>query len=320
MRVPDCLIAAAVLVAFASAARAAPGTYGEAFNELYHIDLGSRQASAIGDAGYIGHQPITDITGLTWSPDGRLYAASDTIKSLIAIDTGNGRASVIGGFGLAGQGDPQHNDALDFGMTFDCEGGLWLSSATTGKLWKVDPRSGATTLVGNFGHAITGLAVRGNVLYGAGGRGDNALYRIDRVSGEATIIGGFGPQLDDTYVNSVAMGFDATDTLWAAINYNPPASDDGDLVKWSDLATIDPATGVVSLTGAITGPADLQYVGMKGFVIGPIQCNAAVGGGPGPQGGTGPTAMPVRSPWALALLALLLGAFGAVRQRCRSPR
>ncbi|MGA9421307.1 MAG: hypothetical protein WBW61_03030 [Rhodanobacteraceae bacterium] len=313
MRVLDYFTAALLLVAFASAAQAAPGVYGEAFNELYRIDLTGPHATDIGDAGYIGNQPIADITGLGYGPDGRLYAASDTIKALLTIDTTSGAATVIGAFGLVGQGDPQHDDALDFGMSFDCDDNLWLSSATTGKLWRVDRHSGAAAFVGNLGHTITGLAARNDVLYGAGGRGDNALYRIDRSNGHATAIGGFGAQLN-MYVNSVALGFDADGTLWAAINYNPPATDEGPFSKWSDLATIDPDTGNVTLIGPITGPSQLQYVGMKGLVVGPLQCNA-------PTGGVPPDAtaeLPVRSLWALGLLVVLLGtlgAFGTSRRR-----
>jgi hypothetical protein len=313
MRVPACLAAALLLAVSTSAVRAATA-YGEAFNELYRIDLGSGDADAIGDAGYVGRDPITDITGLAYGPDGRLYAVSDTLKSLLTLDTSSGSASVVGSLGLAGQGDAGHNDALDFGMTFDCDGNLWLSSATTGKLWSVDRHSGATRSVATLAHPVTGLAVRGAVLYGAGGRGDNTFYRIDPATGEATAIGGFGADLDGIYVNSVALGFDAGGTLWAAINYNPPASDDGDLVEWSDLATIDPATGAVEIQGDITGPSALRYVGMKGLAIGPLQCDATSGGSPaGPGAATG---LPALSPWMLALLVLLLGAAGL---RARRP-
>ncbi|MGA9341744.1 MAG: hypothetical protein WBV61_05355 [Rhodanobacteraceae bacterium] len=308
------LTAALLPFAFASVAHAAPVAYGEAFNELYRIDLTVPDATDIGDAGYIGSQPIADITGLSDGPDGRLYAASDSIKALLTIDTNSGAATVVGGFGLIGQGDPHHDDALDFGMSFDCDGNLWLSSATTGKLWRVDRHSGTATFVGNLGHTITGLTARDDVLYGAGGRGDNTLYRIDRSSGHATAIGGFGPQLSQ-YVNSVALGFDGDGTLWAAINYNPPANDGDPAIKWSDLATIDPDTGMVSLVGPITGPSQLQYVGMKGLVVGPLQCNGSTGGGIPPSQADG---LPLRSPWALGLMIALLGAFGAGWQRRKS--
>ena len=309
MRPLTCLIAAGMLAVSAPCARAAANVaYGEAFDTLYRVQLDSREAVELGRSGLLRGQIIGNISGLTTAADGSLYAAAGGFKLLVKIDSGDGHATVIGSFGLDGQGDPSRNDALDLNMIAGCDDTLWLSSAVAGKLWKVDPTSGATTLVGSTGHAITGLAARGDRLYGAAGKGDNNFYAIDPQTGAATLIGSFGPAVT-TWVNSISMSFDDAGTLWAVINYVPPQDSSQPVADWSDLATIDPATGTVTVLGPITGPESLRQVGMKGFTVGPTQCS---------RGTTGTHAAPVGSPWALALLGLLLaaaGVAGATRAR-----
>jgi hypothetical protein len=304
MRPLACLIAAGIAV-FAFSANAATVVYGEAFDTLYRIDLGAHTATAIGAAGMYGGVPIANISGLTTAADGTLYAVAGASKLFISVDPASGHANVIGSLGLNGQGDPARNDALDLNMISGCDGTLWLSSAVAGKLWTVSPATGEATLVGATGHPITGLATRGDKLYGAGGKGDNTFYQIDPKTGAATPIGGFGPALSH-WVNSVSMSFAADGTLWAVVNYVPPEHDSDTPPDWSDLATIDPVTGTVTVLGPIVGPASLRQVGMKGFTVGPTQCAAA------PSGAVG---APVGSPWALTLLGALLAAVGVFSSR-----
>lgn len=307
MRPLTCFIAAGMLAVSALPAWAAPTTaYGEAFDTLYKIDVASRQATELGRSGSYHGQLIGNISGLTTTTDGTLYAAAGGVKMLVKVDAGNGSANIVGSFGLDGQGDPTRNDALDLNMVAGCDDTLWLSSAFAGKLWKVDPASGATTLVGATGHTITGLVAHGDKLYGAGGRGDNSFYAVDPATGAATAIGSFGPAVT-RWVNSVSMSFDDDGVLWAVINYVPPRDGSQPIADWSDLATIDPATGTVTMLGPVTGPESLRQIGMKGFTVGPPQCT---------RGGVTPHAAPIGSPWALGLLGLLLalaGVFGARR-------
>ena len=308
MRPFACLIAAGMLAVTAFSVNAAPVAYGEAFNTLYRIDLATHTATAVGASGMYAGQIIGNISGLTTAPDGTVYAAAGGQKLLITVNPASGAANVIGSLGLAGQGDPRHTDALDLNMIASCNGTLWLSSAVAGKLWTVDPASGATTLVGMPGHTITGLAARGDELYGAGGQGDNNFYRIDTHTGAATLIGSFGPQLTG-WVDTVSMSFDANGTLWAVLNYVPPQNDNDPLADWSDLATIDPNTGTVSIIGPITGPASLSQVGIKGFTVGPAQCAASE-----------PVGAPVASPWSLGLLGGLLALSGMLAGRRKLRR
>jgi hypothetical protein len=305
MRTLACFVAAGMLAVSAPSARAATAAYGEAFDTLYRIDLDNHTAQNVGRAGSSGGQQIGNISGLSYSPDENLYAVAGGMNALATVDPNSGHLSIVGSFSLDGQGDPQRNNALDLGMTFGCDGTLWLVSAYAGKLWTVDPGSGATTLVGPTGHTITGLVSAGNALYGAGAQGDNNFYRIDDKSGAATLIGSYGI---DGWINSVSMSFDETGILWAVLNYVPPAPGSTTVPDWSDLARIDVATGHVTIVGPITGPEDLRQVGMKGFTAGPPRCIAGGVGGVF----TAPVGTP---PWLAALAALLVVCAGWTLRR-----
>ena len=296
MRTLACLVAAGMLALSASQTRAETFGYGEAFDTLYRIDLDAHTATRIGAAGRYGTQEIANISGLSFSPDGDLYAVAGGMNALAGINPTNGIATIFGSFGLAGQGDPQRNDALDLSMTFGCDGALYLVSGYAGKLWTVDPSDGTTTLVGATGQPIFGLVARNTMLFGAGARGDNTFYRIDPKSGATTVIGSYGAGVT-TWINSVSMSFDDEGTLWAVLNYVPPEPGSTNVPDWSDLATIDPSTGEVTIVGPITGPEDLRQVGMKGFAVGPPRCLA---------GASGIASAPVGTPpWLVALVVLL---------------
>jgi hypothetical protein len=295
-----------MLATSATVAGAGEVAYGAAYDTLYSIDIASHTAAEIGPAGTYGGVQIVNLSGLSISSDNVMFAVAGGLGALTRIDPATGHATPVGSFGLSGQGDPQHNDALDLSMTFDCDGTLMLVSAYANKLWTVNPSNGATTLIGPTGHTITGIVAHGNVVYGAGGRGDNGFYRIDAQSGAATEIGNFG---DSRWINSVSMSYDAAGVLWAAINYVPPAPGSDTVADWSDLARIDESTGKITFIGPITGPESLLQIGMKGFAIGPPRCTL---------GSVPAAAAPVGSPpWLLALAALIvaLGAFSLRRRR-----
>ena len=289
MRAPTCTIAAGLLAVVAiSAARTASAAYGAAYDTIYRIDLDKPAATTLGIAGRYGGQPIANLSGLTTQPDGSLLAIAGTIKSLVRVDPDSGVATPVGALGVNG-GSGQF-DALDLGMTSSCHGTLYLTSGVLHTLYTIDPASGSATPVGDSGIAISGLAERGGVLYGAGAKGDNTLYRIDPNTGATKAIGGFGSEAT-TWINSVSLSFDAKGTLWAVLNYVPPQS--GDTVPdWADLATIDPRTGTLHMVGPVTGPDSLRQTGMKGFTAGPTPCVAAAT----------PTPAPANSLWALLLL------------------
>ncbi|MGN6518148.1 MAG: hypothetical protein ACTHK2_01850 [Dokdonella sp.] len=294
------------MLAVAAVPAQAATAYGEAFDTLYRIDLDKHEATRVGEAGRYAGQLIGNISGLSATPAGDLYAIAGGFKLLIAVDPQTGAARIVGDLGLAGQGDPARNDALDLNMAAGCDGTLWLVSAVADKLWTVSPADGSTTLVGSTGHTITGIVTDGDAMYGAGGKGDNTFYRIDPATGAATAIGPFGPGLQ-RWVNSVSMSFDEAGTLWAVLNYVPPEHDNDVLADWSDLATIDKATGLVHIIGPITGPESLRQVGIKGFTTGPAQCVR----------GTSPVAAPAGSPVTFGALGVLLVLAVAMHRRRR---
>lgn len=305
MRAPTCTIAAGLLaVAALSAARTASAAYGAAYDTVYRIDLAKPAASALGIAGRYAGQPIANLSGLTTQPDGSLLAIAGTLKALVRVDPDSGVATPIGTLGVNG-GSGQF-DALDLGMTSSCQGTLYLTSGVLHTLYTVNPSNGSATPVGDTGVAISGLAERGGVLYGAGAKGDATLYRIDPKTGTTKAIGSFGGEAA-TWINSVSLSFDASGTLWAVLNYVPPQNDSSPVPDWADLATIDPRTGKLHMVGPVTGPNSLRQFGMKGFTVGPTPCVAAAT----------PAAAPVDSLWALLLLGagMMAAAFRATRSK-----
>lgn len=314
MRMRACLIAAVLSIAPISPAKADPVGYGVAFDQLYRVETSPPRATYIGDAGNFGGQPFGLLKGLTFGPGNTLYAVSDSLsqKPVVTLNTATGAATYLSALNLSG-GTGQFN-SLDFASAFTCDGQMWLSSATTRNLWRVNPANGATTLVGALGQTITGLAARGNELFGAGGRGNNSLYKINTETGVAALVGGFGAA-NSGWISTISISFDANGTLWSVLNYLPPAPGGSTLTDWSDLARIDPATGIATVIGPITGPESLRGIGMTGFTVGQTPCATAP---PGGGGGSSPATLPSAS--ASSLLALLLALLMAAGWRLRELR
>ena len=91
MRTLACLAVAAVLsVVPVSGARAQTVGYGLAYDELYRVDLGTREATLIGPAGVYAGRALAQFTGLTHGPGGDLYAVAATHKALIRLNASTG--------------------------------------------------------------------------------------------------------------------------------------------------------------------------------------------------------------------------------------
>lgn len=310
MRTPACLIAVVLSIAPVSAAWAQSSAYIVAYDDLYSINLSSRQATYVGSFGNHGSQPFGSLKGLAFNPSRTLYAISDSLsqKPLVTLDTATGAASFVAPMNV-GSGSGQFN-SHDFGATFTCTGQMWVSSAATNRLWKVDASRGTTEQVGSgTGTTITGLVARGETVYAAGGRGNNNFYKINQTTGAAELVGPFGIP-NSTWIHSVSMSFDAQGALWAVINYVPPAPGNNTPAEWADLARINRSTGAVTVLGSIAGPERLRYVGVLGLAVGPAPCPSAPDGGP-----AAPVTLPVRNPWGLLVLGLGLLAVAARRLR-----
>lgn len=304
MRTSACLIAAVLAVASIFEARAEPIAYGIAFDELYRIDLGTRQATFVGVAGNHAGSLIGQVSGLSYGPNGQLYGVAGTHKALVRFNASTGAATYVGSLGVSGSGN---QGALDLALTYGCEGSFWMTSAITRELWKVDPGNGAATRVGNLGRQISGLSVRQGILYGTGINADAGLYTIDPTTAQATRVGGYGGATPPW----VEIDLDGADTLWSVLSYNPPEDR-----MWNDIARIDPATGAMTNLGQLTGPSRLRYLGMRGLAVGPNTCERG-DPDPDPDPPATPATLPVRSPAGLALLAfgLLLLAGRTLRRR-----
>jgi hypothetical protein len=303
-------IAALVLFVTCSYARAGTTALGEALDTLYRIDFDSSTAQPIGPAGVFGGTPISSVEGLTYSPDGQLYAAADNIKALVKINPSTGAATYVGSMGLAGQGTGQF-DALDLSMAFTCDGKLWAASANTNKFWRVDPATGATTFIGTLNSTITGLVTREGMLYGAGGRTTPNLYLVDTATAGTTNIGSYGAGVG--WITAVSPGFDATGKLWAVLNNDPPGPGVDTLPLWSDLGQIA-SGGALTDLGNITGPAGLQKLGIIGLAIAPPACGTS-GGADSDLLQPSPT---LSAPFMLALLAFV-GLIAGTTLRQRRP-
>lgn len=293
---------AGLLACLPAAAMAEPVGYAVGFDQLYRIDLGTGQATVVGPLGFI------DVEGLAFAPNGALYGVADAGRVppnndqtdfLLQIDTGTGAATAVGQLaGLAGTGTGTFGE-LDYGLAFTCDGNLWLASDTTSQLWQVNPATAATRLVGNMGAAISGLAGRGNGLYGVSIDGSESLYRIDTGTGLATAIGPLG--LVDR-VFDAGLDFAANGDLWVTIDYlTPPA---GIPPLRNDVARLNPMSGQILEWRVITGAGtDIDTVQMEGLALAP----------PGGCGGVAtpePREIPGPGPILLTALALVLALGG----------
>lgn len=303
---------AGLLVCVPAAALAEPVGYAVGFDSLYRIDVGTGQATLVGPLGYI------DVEGLAFAPNGELYGVADAgavppgndqTDFLLRIDTTTGVATAVGQMtALAGTGTGTFGE-LDYGLAFTCSGQLWLSSDTTGLLWEVNPATAQTRLIGNTGARISGLAGRGNTLYGVSIDGAEALYRIDTDTAAASMIGPLG--LQDRMFDA-GLDFDGAGRLWVTIDYLSPPN--GIPPLRNDVARIDPMTGGFlefrTIDGAGTG---IDTVQMEGLALAP----------PGGCGTTGGPTQELREipgptlPW-LAALGVVLALLG--RRRLAATR
>ncbi|MGA7297427.1 MAG: hypothetical protein WBW92_07955 [Rhodanobacteraceae bacterium] len=308
MRVLVCLLLAlACLPVSLARAQGTGSAYAVDYDQFYRVDLATRQATSIGPVSGSGPQQMADLSGLTTTPDGRLFAASDTLKALIRIDPATGKGTVVGSFDI---NQTQNSSPLDFGMAASCDGSLWLSSTVTRQLWKVSPSTGKASLVGQMGNDIAGLAVDHDALYGVGGRGDEGWYSINTQTGQSTLLGGLGSMVD--YITSASPVITDQGQVLAAFNYvplpnNQPPPD------WSDLAQINIANGQTTVLGTITGSASLRGIGIRGFTMGPPPCGVT---------GTPPDAVgaPTLAWWSRILMLFALAGIALVLlARKRNP-
>ncbi|MEE8494881.1 MAG: IPTL-CTERM sorting domain-containing protein [Xanthomonadales bacterium] len=192
-------------------------------DSLYQIDLATGLETRIGKVTSLNGIKI-DVEGLAFAPNGTLYGVDDSSMTLFPLNTGTGQVQNADEVFITGLPTGGGND---FGMTFACDGNLYLTSVAKGSLYRMD-LDGTTTLIGtenSLGIKISALAAYGNPvrLYGLGNGVDAELkvstpnlYEIDPATGIASEIGPLGPAAGN--YTEAGLAFDDTGQLWAIVD------------------------------------------------------------------------------------------------------
>jgi hypothetical protein len=215
-------------------------------DSLYRIDLASGAETLIGSVRASLFEPVKlDVEGLAFAPDGTLYGVDDDSMTLFPINTDTGQVQSAGEVSISvlpiGGGN-------DFGMTFACDGNLYLSSVTENSLYLLE-LNGSPELIGPLGENISALAAYGNPveLYGLGNGLDSddnvdspKLYKINLETGAATQIGSGLGAAAGQYTEG-GLAFDDTGQLWAILDSREKL-----LPSPSRIVKIDTGTGMAS--------------------------------------------------------------------------
>ncbi len=197
---------------FSVHATAAPVGYAvnsDAFDnadKLLEIDLADGSAQTVGALGLA----FEDVEGLALSLDGTLYGVDDATNTLITISQVSGLARAVDGAN-ANLAVPSGNG--DYGLTFTCDGSLYMSSDNGHGFFSVDPDSGNTQLIGTLDKSISGISAWGQELYGIGADGDEGIYRIDPTDATTELLFSVNFQYEDA-----GLAFDDEGTLWAILD------------------------------------------------------------------------------------------------------
>jgi hypothetical protein len=227
-------------------------------DSLYRIDLDSGQETRIAPILSLGDARI-DVEGLAFAPDGRLFGLDDASMTLFPLDTASAQVQTVDEEAVTGL---QSGGGNDFGMTFACDGKLYVSSVVRKALYLME-LDGSATFIGSLPANIGALAAYGSPvqLYGLGNGLDGnlqkdapSLFRIDPANGATQEIGPLGAAVGD--YSEGGLAFDDTGQLWAI-------TDRRQLNQPSQVARIDLATGKAS------GVFELSETGFESLAITP---------------------------------------------------
>ena len=282
---------------------------------LWRIDLATGAETYVGWTG--AGINYTDIEGLALDSDGNLFGADDDTNSLLRISRSTGAPTPVGG--SAGNMGLAEGQMMDFGMTFDCEDRLWVSSEVEQTLYEADPKTGLLSVAGSEGALdapVTGIAARGDQMFGIGQgsyressggpdlRDAPYLFSIDPESGTADKIGPLGDSEVGLYHNA-GLAFDEDGQLWAIVDRRDLNGQD----LPSLVLRIDPETGQAEVVSE-------TIVGIESLTIAPPGgCNAASENGDEPAEDEPPFVIPTLNPAGLAFLVLMLAGLAMWRIR-----
>ena len=188
-------------------------------DSLYLIDLATGAEERIGLV-QLPQASLMDIEGLAFHPNGTLYGIDDQSLKMFPIDPDTG---LIEGNIISIDTDDLSVGSNDFGMTFDCDANLYITSVAEHSLYRLD-LNGDTHLIGSLGENIniSALAAYGSPtrLYGLGNgikdldiKDSPSLFEIDLNDGTATEIGPLGSKVS-AYTQG-GLAFDSSGQLWA---------------------------------------------------------------------------------------------------------
>jgi hypothetical protein len=188
-------------------------------------------------------------------------------SKLVTVSLADGTQNVVGDMGHL---------FFDGGMTFDKDGNLWLyadnnDDACSGAscLYSVNPKTGATTLVGNAGPFLaTGLAANCSTVYAtgtvlSGTFTSDSLYVVNTSTAAVTKVGtGLGLSIFTT-----GLDFASDGTLYTI---GEPAVN-GPAINAPKTATVDTTTGVAGNAKTWTSE-DLVPGTVAGLAVSGISC------------------------------------------------
>jgi hypothetical protein len=183
-------------------------------DSLYRINLANGKQTRLGPVVSLG-QSLLDVEGLAFAPDGTLYGVDDASLKLFPLSSTTGTVFSQEEYDIRGVPTGGSND---FGMSFACDGNLYLTSVTTGSLYRAE-LDGSTTRIGSensLGVGISALAAYGDPvkLYGlSNGVDTGSLYEININNGRSTLIGKLGNEAG--LYNESGLAFDDEGQLWA---------------------------------------------------------------------------------------------------------
>jgi hypothetical protein len=221
----------------------------DATDHLWSIDLNTGVATMIGLTGF------ADIESLSFTGAGVLYGVDDATDRLVTCSITTGACSAVGPLGVI---------FTDTGLASSNNGRLWMSTDEPGppfNLYRLNPSTGAATLIGPQGQEVTGLAFRGGVLYGLGGDYNDNLVTVNRSTGAATSVGPLGA------VSLVDGGieFDGQGVLWGISNPSDAQ------VLPSQVFTINTATGAATVVATVTNSDGRALSGFESLAIWPTE-------------------------------------------------
>ncbi len=219
----------------------------DATGSLWSIDLTTGVATRIGSTGF------RDIESLSLRANGVLYGVDDASNQLVTCSTQSGACTGVGSLGV---------DITDTGLSFTSDQTLWMSTDEPGppfRFYRLNPNTGAATVIGPQGQEVTGLAFWNDVLYGLGGDYNDNLVIMNRSTGAATPV---GPLLTVSLVDG-GIDFDGSGVLWGI-------SDPSDTETIpSQIFTIDTSTGAATVVATVTDSDDKQLWGFESLAVWP---------------------------------------------------